>query len=51
MVDIEHCPACGGPPKYAEQLGNRVHCRCRDCGCDYSVETPIIETNEEDNDA
>lgn len=30
------CPACGGVGVSLGTLGNRLHCRCRSCGMDFS---------------
>jgi transcription elongation factor Elf1 len=34
------CPACGGPGVALGTLGYRLHLRCRDCGMDFSVDSP-----------
>jgi hypothetical protein len=30
------CPACGGDGGILGQLGQLTHCRCRQCGIDFS---------------
>lgn len=34
------CPACGGPGVALGTLGMLLHLRCRDCGLDFSVDSP-----------
>lgn len=34
-LDAE-CPACGGLGVPLGRLGNQLHCRCRNCGMDFS---------------
>lgn len=34
--DVLDCPTCGGFGRPLGMLGNRMHCRCQDCGMDFS---------------
>lgn len=34
------CPMCGGPGIALGTLGMLLHLRCRDCGMDFSVDSP-----------
>jgi hypothetical protein len=34
------CPECGGPGVALGTLGYILHLRCRDCGDDFTVDSP-----------
>jgi hypothetical protein len=47
-MEEHNCPICGGEPVVMGQLGNRVHCRCRNCGADFSwVDLPFLSDHTE----
>jgi uncharacterized protein (DUF983 family) len=35
-----NCPICGGEGYLLGRLGSKFHCRCRDCGIEWSGEVP-----------
>jgi hypothetical protein len=41
-VDVNEyvCPECGGPGIALGTLGYILHLRCRDCGDDFTVDSP-----------
>lgn len=38
--DDDNCPMCGGPGVALGTLGYLLHLRCRNCGSDWSVDSP-----------
>lgn len=42
-ADVPDCPACGGVGVPLGTLGNRLHCRCRSCGMDFSEQQPAAQ--------
>ena len=45
----DECPECGGQGMALGTLGYTLHLRCRDCGMDFSVESPdLYEAFEEE---
>ena len=45
---MDECEMCGGPLEALGALGNRNHYRCRNCGMEFSSESPPPEPNNED---
>lgn len=41
--DASDCPACGGVGAHLGTLGNRLHCRCQDCGMDFSTTVQVTQ--------
>jgi len=42
MDEFSICPVCGGPGTGLDVLGNLFHCRCRNCGMEYSEKVQVM---------
>lgn len=42
-MDELYCPVCDGPAYPLGQLGSLVHCRCRNCGAQFSHKAQPVE--------
>ena len=51
MDEVDRCPMCGGPGIALGTLGYLLlHLRCRDCGADYSMDSPdSYDANDDDS--
>jgi hypothetical protein len=47
---MPECSICGGPAVPLGQLGSLFHCRCRNCGMQFSVPAADLDLDEPEDD-